>query len=88
MVSIIVSWRDRNELGTALPFLSASALQVGGEVIIVNFSGDACLLETLLKGDYRNLKLVTVLGQQYFNKAAAQNMGAAHAEYPLLFFCD
>ena len=31
---------------------------------------------------------MTILGQQYFNKAAAQNMGAAHAEYPLLFFCD
>lgn len=88
MLSIIVSWRDRHELGRALPSLRAAARAVGGDVTIVNFSGTADLLLPMLGTPGPDLHVVTVTGQQYFNKAAAQNIGAAHARHPVLFFCD
>lgn len=88
MLSIIVSWRDRDELGRALPGLRAAARALDGDVTVVNFSGDAARLAPMLGGAGPDLHVVTVDGQQYFNKAAAQNIGAAHARHPLLFFCD
>lgn len=88
MLSIIVSWRDRNELGRALPSLRAAARAAGGDVTVVNYSGTADLLAPMLGEPGPDLQVVTVTGQQYFNKAAAQNIGAAHARHPVLFFCD
>ena len=88
MLSIIISWRDRDELGRALPGLRAAARALGGDVTIVNFSGNAERLAPMLGAPGPDLHVVTVEGQQYFNKAAAQNIGAAHARHPVLFFCD
>jgi|GEM_PF-938829 len=88
MLSIIVSWRDRKELDRALPPMLSAVRQMGGELIIVNFSGNAAMLEQLLGRDRDSLQVVTVEGQRHFNKAAAQNIGAAHASHPTLFFCD
>lgn len=88
MLSIIVSWRDRKELGTALPSLRAAARAVGGDVNIVNFSGDDDMLAPMLGEPGPDVRIVRVDQQQYFNKAAAQNIGAAHARHDILFFCD
>ncbi len=88
MLSIIVSWRDRDELQHALPSLLAAARTIAGEVVIVNYSGNTEKLAAMLPHDRRDIQLVHVQQQQFFNKAAAQNMGAHHARHPLLFFCD
>lgn len=88
MLSIIISWRDRDELGQALPGLRAAAGLLGGDVTVVNFSGDAARLAPMLGAPGPDLHVVTVDDQQYFNKAAAQNIGAAHSHHPVLFFCD
>ncbi len=88
MLSIIVSWRDRDELKRALPSLVAAARSVQGEVVIVNYSGNSEKLAGMLLPDADNLQLLHVPQQRFFNKAAAQNIGAHHARHPVLFFCD
>jgi hypothetical protein len=88
MLSIIVSWRNRDELGRALPSLLAAAREIGGNITIVNYSGAQDRLAPMLGTACEDIKVVTVEHQQYFNKAAAQNIGAAHAIHPILFFCD
>jgi glycosyltransferase involved in cell wall biosynthesis len=88
MLSIIVSWRDRHELTTALPNLLAACRSVDGDLTIVNFTGSASLLDEQI-GEHRTaVRVVHVHGQRYFNKAAAQNVGAANSHHPILFFCD
>lgn len=86
MLSIVVSWRDRKELGRALPGLVASARLVGGDVTVVNFGGSRDALREQLDGS--DVHVVELENQQYFNKARAQNLGAAHSAQPYLFFCD
>jgi hypothetical protein len=86
MLSIIVSWRDRVQLGVALPSLVATAQRVGGEVAIVDYGGDSDLLRTQLTAT--PVRVVRVHGETYFNKARAQNIGAASTSQPVLFFCD
>jgi glycosyltransferase involved in cell wall biosynthesis len=88
MLSIIVSWRDRDELGQALPCLRTAARAAGGEVIVVNFSGCADRLALQLGERADDLRVITVPDERYFNKSAAQNIGAAFARHPVLFFCD
>jgi hypothetical protein len=88
MLSIVVTWRDRVELREALPGLIASARAVGGDLTLVNFSGDVRLLASQLGDSARALQVVQISGQRYFNKACAQNLGAANTRQPLLFFCD
>jgi len=88
LLSIIVSWRDRVELGRALPSLLAAAKRANGDVTIVNFSGSAELLGGQLDGHRDDVRVVAVPGQQFFNKSAAQNVGAASTRQPVLFFCD
>lgn len=88
MLSIVVSWRDRAELGRALPSLVESAAAVGGDVTVVNYSGDPRLLGEQLGALRDAVRVVEVLGEPYFNKSAAQNLGAAHSARPALFFCD
>ncbi|HEY0189787.1 MAG TPA: galactosyltransferase-related protein [Kofleriaceae bacterium] len=83
-----MTWRDRVELARALPSLLAAARQAGGELTIVNFSGDAALLEAQLAGRRDELRVVEVSGQRFFNKSSAQNVGAASTDQPVLFFCD
>ncbi|MDK2122714.1 galactosyltransferase-related protein [Parachitinimonas caeni] len=88
MLSIIVSWRDRLELNQALPSLLAAARKVGGDVNIVNYSGSSSLLLQQLGQYAEAVRVIEIPSQQYFNKAASQNIGAAHTQQPLLFFCD
>lgn len=45
MLSIVVSWRDREQLSDALPSLSETEEILEGEVIIVNFSSSDELLK-------------------------------------------
>jgi hypothetical protein len=88
MLSIVVSWRDRIELRRALPSLIETARRVGGELVIVNFSGSQELLAQQTADARGPWKSVTVASEAYFNKAAAQNIGAHSSDHPLLFFCD
>ncbi|WP_065201976.1 glycosyltransferase family 2 protein [Chromobacterium subtsugae] len=88
MLSIIISWRNRKELAQALPSLLAAAHGVGGDVNIVNYSGDAAQLAALCGAYLPQLNIINVDGQEFFNKAAAQNVGASQARHPALFFCD
>ena len=87
-MSIVVSWRNRDELSQALPSLVESANSVGGELIVVNYSGNCDVLEKQLVGYSDEVKVVTVEGEKYFNKSAAQNIGALYAKGTTLFFCD
>lgn len=88
MLSIVVSWRDRGELRQALPGLVAAAQAAGGDVTVVNFGGSRDLLREQLEGCASGVAVVQVEGEPYFNKACAQNLGAAHSRQPVLFFCD
>ncbi len=88
MLSIIVSWRDRSELHKALPSLLESARLCSGEVVVVNYSGSRNALTNELGVSSGAVTLVEVLRQKYFNKSAAQNLGAFHAKHDILFFCD
>jgi predicted glycosyltransferase involved in capsule biosynthesis len=88
MISIIVSWRDRHELSQSIPLLIQAANVLNGDLTIVNFSGSSTLLLKQLDGAQNQIRIVNVDGQQYFNKAAAQNIGASHTLQPVLFFCD
>jgi len=88
MLSIVVTWRDRIELGQALPSLVAIADEVEGDVTIVNFGGSNELLKAQL-GDYgHRVSVVQVDDQEYFNKSSAQNLGASQTTQPFIFFCD
>lgn len=88
MLSIVVSWRNRNELGRALPGLVAAARLHGGDVTVVNFGGSRDALREQLDGHASSVSVVEIANQEYFNKARAQNLGAAHSQHPYLFFCD
>ncbi|HEX8561047.1 MAG TPA: galactosyltransferase-related protein [Pyrinomonadaceae bacterium] len=87
-LSIVVSWRDRAELGGALPGLLATAREVDGDVTVVNFGGSPEMLRAQLGERAPEVRVVEVRGQEYFNKSCAQNLGAAHTTGALLFFCD
>src|SRR5438132_361188 len=82
MVTIVVTWRDRKELGLALPTMLECAESLAGEVIIVNFGGNCAALRSYLPSSGRNLSVVDVAKQQFFNKPAAANLGAASAAFP------
>lgn len=86
MLSIVVSWRDRVQLAQALPSLVAAAQRAGGDVTVVDFSGDRELLRSQLSAG--PVSVVRVDDEPHFNKARAQNIGAANCGQPVLFFCD
>ncbi|ORC49132.1 glycosyl transferase family 2 [Burkholderia sp. A27] len=88
MLSIIVTWRNRNELGRALPGLVETARRLDGEVVIVNFGGDADALERQLKGQESAVQVVELRDQRHFHKTKAQNLGAHFSRGDTLFFCD
>lgn len=89
MLSIIVSWKNRKELSQSIESLYNSAANLNGELIIVNFDGDKNFIQNLLgNGSYKNVRVVHVTGQPMFNKAACNNIGAYHAKFDHLFFCD
>jgi GT2 family glycosyltransferase len=88
MLSIVVSWRDREELARALPGMSAVAQATGGDLTVVSFGGSRQALREQIAGQADALTVVEVGEQRYFNKACAQNLGAAASVQPYLFFCD
>jgi hypothetical protein len=88
MLSTVVTWRDRVELREALPQLVALAKETGGDLTIVNFGGSPRLLAAQVDGYSDALHVLTVGRRRYFNKALAQNVGAAHTSHGVLFFCD
>ncbi len=88
MLSVIVSWRDRDELAQALPSMAATADRLGGDVTVVNFGGSAERLGRQVGRLGGRVRTVEVTGERYFNKARAQNLGAFHTRSPVLFFCD
>ena len=87
-IGIVVSWRDRCELGRVLPALTRCAIRHQGEVTIVNYGGDKAHLSAMTRDVEPIVTIVTVRDQRWFNKAKAQNIGAAHSRKRLLFFCD
>lgn len=88
MVSIIISWRDRAELGETIPTFLAEVTPLNGEIVVVNYGGkSADLIEQLGKRNEK-VRVVEVPNRLYFNKAAAHNVGAYLSAHPFLFFCD
>jgi len=87
-LSMVVSWRDRVELERALPSMLVALDAVDGDLHVVNFSGTPALLEAQLGAHADRVNLVEIGDERYFNKAAAQNLGAAHSRGEVLFFCD
>src|ERR1700722_9978175 len=88
MLSIVVPWCNRDEIGMALPSLLVCLDAIGGEGVIVNFGGDSTRLLSPIPRDGPHVILVDAGPQRYFNKAKAQNLGASVARSDLLFFCD
>lgn len=88
MLSIIVTWRNRNELAGALPGLVETANRLNGEVVIVNFGGDAGVLARQIEGHEHAVQVAELGEQPYFHKTKAQNLGAHSARHDVLFFCD
>ncbi|AIO68321.1 galactosyltransferase-related protein [Burkholderia oklahomensis] len=88
MLSIIVTWRNRNELAGALPGLVETAGRLNGEIVIVNFGGDADSLARQLEGHEHAVHVAELREQRYFHKTKAQNLGAHVARHDILFFCD
>ena len=88
MLSIVVTWRDRVELGRSLPTLVAAAAATAGDITVVNFGGDRGLLARQLGGEAGHVQVVDVADQEYFNKARAQNLGIGATRQPFVFFTD
>jgi len=88
MLSIVVSWKNRNELRQSIDSLIETADLLDGEVIIVNFDGDRESLIQMLPHNHPRLKIINVSNQKLFNKAATNNIGASQAQFDYLFFCD
>jgi len=89
MLSIIVSWKNRRELSQSIESLGLAASGLNGELIIVNFDGDKNYIEELIKQtSFKNIRVLHVKEQPMFNKAASNNIGAYHARFDHLFFCD
>ena len=87
-LGLVVSWRDRPVLAQALPTLARCAARYGGDVTVVNYGGSRQELLRNIAPAPVSIRVVTVAGEQWFNKARAQNVGAVHAQHNLLFFCD
>lgn len=87
-LSMVVSWRDRIELSRALPSMLTALDAVGGDLNLVDYSGTQSLLEAQLGEHAERVNVIAIEDEQYFNKAAAQNLGAAHSRGDVLFFCD
>ena len=89
MLSIITTWRNRQELKQAWPCLAEAAALTGGDLTVVDYSGDRRqLAQQLNDHDPATVRVARIEGERYFNKARAQNIGAAYGENEILFFCD
>lgn len=88
MLSVIITWRDRQEIDRALPSFIDTIKLVGGEIIIVNFDGNSDMLSDLISDHAGHVKVVHVEGQEFFHKTVAANIGASYTTQDTLFFCD
>lgn len=88
MVSVVISWCDRNEIEVSIAHFIKAVAAVNGELIIINYAGNGQLLDRYL-GGYRNMvRVITVSGEKYFNKACSNNIGGFMARFEYIFFCD
>ena len=85
-LSVVISWRDRKELGKCVESLSRILDGRDAEIIVVNLGGKRELLEIQVAG-FDNIKIVEK-ESEWFNKPLAHNIGASVARGDYLFFCD
>jgi|tagenome__1003787_1003787.scaffolds.fasta_scaffold19933261_2 hypothetical protein len=85
MLRTIIPWNSPDEIYRSIPGAVAVADDLGGEVILVNYSGGLSL-NRLPRS--RQLCVDDVARRGYLNKASANNAGAKYANYPVLCFCD
>lgn len=88
VVDVVVPWRDRAEIASALPSIERAAAAVGGRVTVVDYGGRPGYLKERLAFAGCSAGVVEVRNVPFFNKAAANNVGASRGNAPLLFFCD
>lgn len=89
MISIIIPWRNRQQIASTFARFREVADDIQGEIIIVNFGGDYTFLNSLLPRQGRHrVKIINLNGIPYFNLSATRNIGAYHASHELLLFCD
>jgi len=89
MFSIIIPWRNRTQLSTTIKNFKEVVDNLQGEIVIINFGGDAILLDSLIPQNNRQrIKIVHLHDITYFNLSATRNIGAHHASHDVLFFCD
>ena len=86
LLSVVISWRDRTELGRCVESLSRMLDGSDVEIIVVNLGGKRDLLESQIAA-FNNVKIVEK-ESKWFNKPVAQNFGAQAARGDYLFFCD
>lgn len=89
-VSVIIPWRNRPELSSALARNSPIFKRHAAEVLVVNAGGDCDALKNLLR-DLRELKLrVIYLPDASFNRSLCLNVGiwASRADYVFLTDAD
>lgn len=87
MLSIIVPWCDRKEILESISGFLTCLDALNGEILIVNYSGDQAYLDNNLPQNKR-LRVIQTEQKKYFNKSAAQNIGATYSAFDVLFFCD
>lgn len=85
-LSVVISWRDRKELGRCVESLSRMLNGRDAEIIVVNLGGTRELLNVQIAG-FENIKIVEK-ESEWFNKPLANNIGAHAARGDYLFFCD
>ena len=85
MISIVVPWRNRDEIYRTQATFLAVAERFGGEFILVNYGGELDASRMLASSSMRILEVADV---PHFNKAKANNLGASFACHDTLFFCD
>jgi len=88
MLSIIVTWRNREELQEALKSFEETVDHFKGELILVNFDGDNDLFLEQVAPYEPFFRVVRVFDQVHFHKTMAANLGASFAKFDTLFFCD
>lgn len=87
MLSIVIPWCDRDELTVVAPRFRETASDLGAEIVAVNYAGDPDWFATASASLGADV-IVSVVGEGYFNKPAASNIGAHHASGRFVFFCD
>jgi glycosyltransferase involved in cell wall biosynthesis len=88
MLSIIIAWCNRDELGQTLTPLLACVDAINSEVVVVNFGGELQRLLRQVPQDDPRVILADAGSQRYFNKSKAYNLGSSVARGDILFFCD